>query len=77
MPLNQSDRPSLRARSHAQMTAVGCGTVEINPSQHSIKQREKCGLALQFFGLADGWQIKVGVIDGKELVMRAVVPLRT
>jgi hypothetical protein len=28
------------------MTAVGCGTVELNPSQHSIKQREKCGLAL-------------------------------
>jgi DNA primase len=27
------------------MTAVGCGTVEVNPSQHSIKQREKCGLA--------------------------------
>jgi hypothetical protein len=27
--------------------------------------------------LADGWQIKVGVIDGKELVMHAVVPLRT
>jgi len=27
------------------MTAVGCGTVEINPPQHSIKQREKCGLA--------------------------------
>jgi hypothetical protein len=26
------------------MTAVGCGTVEVNPSQHSIKQREKCGL---------------------------------
>jgi hypothetical protein len=28
------------------MTAVGCGTVEVNPSQHSIKQREKCGLDL-------------------------------
>ncbi len=27
------------------MTAVGCGTVEVNPPQHSIKQREKCGLA--------------------------------
>src|SRR5258705_5189245 len=26
------------------MTAVGCGTVEVNPSQHSINQREKCGL---------------------------------
>src|SRR5882757_8832355 len=25
------------------MTAVGCGTVEVNPPQHSIKQREKCG----------------------------------
>jgi hypothetical protein len=45
MPLNQSDRPPQRARSHAQMTAVGCGTVEINPPQHSIKQREKSGLA--------------------------------
>jgi len=29
------------------MTAVGCGTVEVNPSQHSIKQREKCGLAMK------------------------------
>jgi hypothetical protein len=27
------------------MTAVGCGAVEVNPPQHSIKQREKCGLA--------------------------------
>jgi hypothetical protein len=27
------------------MTAAGCGTVEVNPPQHSIKQREKCGLA--------------------------------
>jgi hypothetical protein len=26
------------------MTAVGCGTVEVNPPQHSIKRREKCGL---------------------------------
>jgi hypothetical protein len=26
------------------MTAVGCGIVEVNPPQHSIKQREKCGL---------------------------------
>src|SRR5258707_7040271 len=30
------------------MTAVGCGTVEVNPSQHSIKQREKCGLVLAY-----------------------------
>src|SRR5258708_26611325 len=28
------------------MTAVGCGTVEVNPSQHSIKQREKIELVL-------------------------------
>jgi len=28
------------------MTAVGCGTVEVNPPQHSIKRREKCGLSL-------------------------------
>jgi hypothetical protein len=28
------------------MTAVGCDTVEVNPPQHSIKQREKCGLTL-------------------------------
>jgi hypothetical protein len=34
-----------RASSHAQMNAVGCGIVEVNPPQHSIKQREKCGLA--------------------------------
>jgi hypothetical protein len=26
------------------MTAVGCATVEVNPPQRSIKQREKCGL---------------------------------
>jgi hypothetical protein len=26
------------------MTAVGCGTVEVNPPQHPTKQREKCGL---------------------------------
>jgi hypothetical protein len=26
------------------MTAAGCGTVEVNTPQHSIKQREKCGL---------------------------------
>jgi hypothetical protein len=28
------------------MNAAGCGTVEVNPPQHSIKQREKCGLAM-------------------------------
>src|SRR5712671_2835716 len=28
------------------MTAVGCDTVEVNPPQHSIKQREKCGLGI-------------------------------
>ena len=28
------------------MTAVGCGTVEVNPPQHSIKRREKCGLGV-------------------------------
>jgi hypothetical protein len=33
------------------MTAVGCDTVEVNPPQHSIKQREKCGLALQLLFL--------------------------
>jgi hypothetical protein len=27
------------------MTAVGCDTFELNPPQHSIKQREKYGLA--------------------------------
>jgi putative transposase len=27
------------------MAAVGCATVELNPSQHSIKPREKSGLA--------------------------------
>ena len=27
------------------MAAVGCGTVELNPPQHSIKRREKCGLS--------------------------------
>lgn len=26
------------------MTAVGCGSVEVNPPQRSIKQHEKCGL---------------------------------
>jgi hypothetical protein len=30
------------------MTAVGCGIVEVNLPQHSIKQREKCGLARDF-----------------------------
>ncbi|HMI13234.1 MAG TPA: hypothetical protein VK567_16880 [Bradyrhizobium sp.] len=30
------------------MTAVGCGTVEVNPPQHSIKRREKCGLNDRF-----------------------------
>src|SRR5258707_11242333 len=29
------------------MTAVGCDTVEVNPPQHSIKQREKCGLGTE------------------------------
>jgi hypothetical protein len=29
------------------MTAAGCGTVEVNTPQHSIKQREKCGLAAE------------------------------
>jgi hypothetical protein len=33
------------------MTAPGCGTVEVIPPQHSIKQREKCGLAAVFYGL--------------------------
>ena len=28
------------------MTADGCGIVELNPPQHSIKQREKSGLAM-------------------------------
>ena len=27
------------------MTAIGYGTVDLNPPQDSIKQREKCGLA--------------------------------
>jgi hypothetical protein len=36
------------------MTAVGCGTVEVNPSQHSIKQREKCGLAHNKQAAANG-----------------------
>ena len=27
------------------MTAAGWRTVEVNPPHHSIKQREKCGLA--------------------------------
>jgi hypothetical protein len=27
------------------MTALGCGSVEVNPPQRSIKQHEKCGLA--------------------------------
>jgi hypothetical protein len=39
------------------MTAVGCGTVEINPPQHSIKQREKCGLAKRK-GVAARWGLK-------------------
>lgn len=34
------------------MTAVGCGTVEVNPPQRSIKQREKCGLAF-LIGMAE------------------------
>jgi hypothetical protein len=31
------------------MTAVGCGSVEVNPPQRSIKQHEKCGLAATAF----------------------------
>jgi hypothetical protein len=27
------------------MTGVGCGIGEVNSPQHSIKKREKCGLA--------------------------------
>jgi len=49
MPLKQSIDPPQRARSHAQMTAFGCSTVEINPPHHSIKQREKCGLIMVAF----------------------------
>jgi hypothetical protein len=32
------------------MTAAGCGTVKIYPPQHSIKQREKCGLVAGLIG---------------------------
>jgi hypothetical protein len=34
------------------MTAVGCGIVELNPLHHSIKQREKSGLAAEVFQAA-------------------------
>jgi hypothetical protein len=38
--------PLQRARSHAQMTGSGSGAAEFNPQHHSIRQREKSGLAL-------------------------------
>src|ERR1700716_3767451 len=37
--------PRQRARSHAQMTGSGSGAAEFNPQHHSIRQREKSGLA--------------------------------
>src|SRR6266851_274137 len=44
-PLNNPANPPQRARSCAQMTGAGCGIGEINLPQHSIKWREKSGLA--------------------------------
>jgi hypothetical protein len=42
------------------MTAAGCGTVEVNTPQHSIKQREKCGLAEFYWTAApDFLQIRI------------------
>ena len=40
--------PLQRARSHAQMTGSGSGAAEFNPQHHSIRQREKSGLAAAF-----------------------------
>src|SRR5216684_5484786 len=42
---NNPANPPQRARSCAQMTGAGCGIGEVNLPQHSIKWREKSGLA--------------------------------
>jgi hypothetical protein len=44
MTISTLTNPPQRARSHAQMTADGCGIADVNPPQHSIKWREKSGL---------------------------------
>jgi hypothetical protein len=36
IPPNNPANPPQRARSHAQMTAVGCGIADVNLPQHSI-----------------------------------------
>jgi len=43
------------------MTAVGCDTVEVNPPQHSIKQREKCGLATVFAICGAAVLVQIGI----------------
>ncbi|HWN51513.1 MAG TPA: sugar phosphate nucleotidyltransferase, partial [Xanthobacteraceae bacterium] len=37
------------------MIAAGCGSAEINPPQHSIRWREKCGLGRCIGGIAMIW----------------------
>jgi hypothetical protein len=44
------------------MTDAGCGTVDLNPPQHSIKQREKSGLG--FYRPVAGRTVKVAAILG-------------
>jgi integrase len=58
IPPNNPANPPQRARSHTQMTAVGCGIGEVNLPQHSIKQREKCGLGALF-----GWSMREGLCE--------------
>ena len=60
------------------MTAVGCDTVEVNPPQHSIKQREKCGLNLhsleQLRELArDGVQFSIVDVETEEGVTKVLL----
>jgi hypothetical protein len=43
-PLNNPANPQQWTRAYDQMIAAGCGSAEINPPQHSIRWREKCGL---------------------------------
>jgi hypothetical protein len=62
------------------MTAVGCGTVEVNPPQHSIKRREKCGLVLlrhKFIGTRRAIEARQHGHRGKRLTRASMMRRRT
>ena len=62
MPLNQSDRPAAAAEKSCPNDRRRLGYLEINPPQHSIKQREKSGLVPRRRAVAAAANIVPGMV---------------